>query len=176
MEKERDGTVHHPDYDEEAVLEALVNGIVHRSYSNLGAEVCLNIYDDRIEITSPGVLVSGNPLPKYIDYNFESMRRNPGIADLFWRLGYMNRRGSGLLKITNRTAALFGGDKTHVTYQTRNSFFVVTIDNANYRDDVLSSLGGRKKRDIGISRKRKTNLIASVGSTKDKRWFLKQTI
>ncbi len=197
--KESEGTVYYPDYDEEAILEALVNGIVHRSYSNLGAEVCLNIYNDRIEITSPGVLVSGDPLPKYIDYNFESMRRNPTIADLFWKLGYMNRRGSGLLKITNRTAALFKGDKTHVTYQIRNSFFVVTIDNANYKGDVEASLSARQKQILDyLSKDKQTitslsraldadrksirkdlqkleslNIIASSGSTKDKYWFCK---
>lgn len=72
----------------------------------------MNIYDDRIEITSPGVMVSGNPIPRVVNYPFESMRRNPYIADVFWRLGYMNRRGSGLAKITNSTSKLFNDKKT----------------------------------------------------------------
>lgn len=196
--KEAEGTVYNPDYDEEAILEALVNGIIHRNYNNLGAEVCLNIYEDRIEITSPGVMVSGDPIPKYVDYTFESMRRNPNIADLFWRMGYMNRRGSGLAKITNRTASLFGGRKDHVSYQIRNSFFVVTIDNANYKSMTADSLNDRQRKILGILRSgrqtisalsvtigadRKTvradlekmegmRLVESFGTTKDKYWEL----
>ena len=194
--KESKGTVYNPDYDEEAILEALVNGIIHRNYNNLGAEVCLNIYEDRIEITSPGVMVSGDPLPKYIDYNFESMRRNPNIADLFWKMGYMNRRGSGLAKITNRTANLFNGNKNHVTYQIRNSFFVVAIDNSNYKSFAENSLNDRQSKILELLQKgkqtisnlvkiigadRKTirgdlkklqemNLVVCYGSTKDKYW------
>lgn len=105
-------TIYEPDYDEEAILETLVNAIIHRNYNNIGAEVVMNIYDDRIEITSPGVMVSGNPIPRVVNYPFESMRRNPYIADVFWRLGYMNRRGSGLAKITNSTSKLFNDKKT----------------------------------------------------------------
>lgn len=196
--KEATGTIYEPDYDEQAILESLVNGIIHRNYNNLGAEVCLNIYEDRIEITSPGVMVSGDPLPKYIDYNFESMRRNPLIADVFWRLGYMNRRGSGLAKITNRTNALFKDGKEHVSFQIRNSFFVVTIDNANYDSRKTKNLTDREakiikmlkpgkksiselSKTIGANRKtirldlqrlEDLNLVECNGKTRDKYWQL----
>lgn len=161
--KESKGTVYEPDYDEEALLEGIVNGIIHRDYNNLGAEVCLNIYEDRIEITSPGVMVSGEPVPKYIDYNFESMRRNPYIADLFWRLGYMNRRGSGLAKITNRTNALFKDGKNHVSYQIRNSFFVVMIDNAKQKSKAIGELSNRQKKILAILQSGRKNITEISG-------------
>ena len=50
-------------YDEKALREALVNRIIHREYTRLGAEVCLDIYDNRIEVTFPGSMFSG----KHID-------------------------------------------------------------------------------------------------------------
>lgn len=146
--KEGDGTVYEPDYSDEAILEALVNAIIHRNYNNLGAEVCLNIYDNRIEITSPGIMVSGDPIPRYVDYTYESLRRNPSIADIFWRMGYMNRRGSGLAKITNSTKRLFEDDKEHVSFMIRNSFFVVSIDNANYKSTQYSTTNERQKKII----------------------------
>ena len=130
--KEAGETVYEPDYDEEAIAEALVNGIIHRDYNNPGAEVCLNIYADRIEITSPGGMFSGEKVPEHVDYEMESMRRNPVIADLFWRMRLMNRRGSGLENITEKTNRLFHDGKNHVIYSVSPSFFRVRIDNANY--------------------------------------------
>ena len=159
----------------------------------------MNIYDDRIEITSPGIMVSGDPIPRVVNYPFESMRRNPYIADVFWRLGYMNRRGSGLAKITNSTSKLFNDNGEHVTYQIRNSFFVVTIDNANYVPLEVSNLTNRQKKlyeyikiqsttitnlSNVFSLDRKTvrkdleiledlNLIVSSGTTNNKIWTIK---
>jgi len=43
-----------PDYAERAVMEALVNALIHRDWLIQGAEVHINIYDDRLEISSPG--------------------------------------------------------------------------------------------------------------------------
>ena len=56
-----------PEYDEEALREAVVNGIIHREYTRLGAEVSVDIYDNRIEITSPGSMFSGKRIDKTID-------------------------------------------------------------------------------------------------------------
>jgi len=194
--KNGDETIYTPDYDKEAILEALVNGIIHRNYNNTGAEVCLNIYEDRIEITSPGIMVSGDPVPQHIDYTFESMRRNPIIADVFWKMRYMNRRGSGLAKITSATNKLFNDNKNHVNFQIRNSFFVVTIENANYVEKSLDQLTERQKRILEILKAKETTisdiakiinadrktvrgdltyleslkLVSSSGTTKDKIW------
>ncbi|MCI1245479.1 MAG: putative DNA binding domain-containing protein [Bacilli bacterium] len=141
--KEGTKTIYDPDYDEEAITEALVNGIIHRDYNNHGAEVCLNIYDDRIEISSPGGMFSGEKIPEKIDFAMESMRRNPIISDLFWKLKYMNERGSGLENITNKTNALFKDGMNHVTFSSTSSFFVVRIANSNYRKEAESDLANR---------------------------------
>ena len=55
-ELEKDGgcRVELPDYPERAVLECLVNALIHRDYSDMGSEVHIDIYDDRLEIYSPG--------------------------------------------------------------------------------------------------------------------------
>ncbi len=134
--KESEGTVTEPEYDDVAITEALVNAIIHRDYNIVGAEVCLNIYDNRIEITSPGMMFSGKKIPEMIDYPMESVRRNPIIADVFNRMNLMNRRGSGLSNITNRTNALFNDGRNHVTYSSVDGFFTVIIENALYKMKV----------------------------------------
>ena len=53
------GRVEMPEYDEIAIREVIVNAIIHRQYTNVGFEVTIDIYDDRIVVTSPGPMPSG---------------------------------------------------------------------------------------------------------------------
>ena len=133
--KENGDTIYKYGYDYEAIKEALVNAIVHRDYNVVGSEVVLNIYNDRIEITSPGGMYSGKIIPNVVESVMESKRRNPVVADLFHRMKLMNRRGSGLANITNRTNALFNDNLNHVRYRSDEEFFVVTIENALFGFD-----------------------------------------
>ena len=94
--------------------------------------MCLDIYDDRIEITSPGSMFSGKYIEKTVDQVVASERRNPVIADVFARMKFMERRGSGLKKITDKTNALFDDGRSQVEYYSDTSYFKVTIYNANY--------------------------------------------
>ena len=63
-EKLPDGRKNEPEYAERAVLEALVNHFIHRDYTVMGSEVHLDIYDDRLAITSPGGVYSGQKVLK----------------------------------------------------------------------------------------------------------------
>jgi len=125
-----------PEYDEEAVREAIVNGIIHREYTRLGAEVCIDIYDDRLEVTSPGSMMSGMIIDKEVDDVVASERRNPVLADIFARMKFMERRGSGLKKITDNTNALFNDGKNHVEFFSDRNYFKVTIHNALYGKEI----------------------------------------
>ena len=79
-----------PDYAERAVTEALVNALIHRDYIVLGSEIHIDMFDDRVEITSPGGMFGGGSIQEYDIYSIRSMRRNPVIADLFHRMKYMD--------------------------------------------------------------------------------------
>lgn len=139
--KEAAGRVEMPEYDELAVREALVNAFIHRMYTIPGAEVSLNIYDDRLEVVSPGGMMSGDKIDGTVKEHIPSMRRNPFLADVFARMNFMERRGSGLKKITDRTNTLFNDNENHVEFFSDNSFFTVVIHNANYKlktDDTLN--------------------------------------
>lgn len=57
------------------------------------------MFDDRIEITSPGGMFDGKKFQEVDIQHVPSSRRNPVISDIFHRLKYMERRGSGLKKI-----------------------------------------------------------------------------
>lgn len=49
-----------PDYPDRAVLECLVNALIHRDYMIAGSEVHIDIFDDRMEIYSPGGMMDGS--------------------------------------------------------------------------------------------------------------------
>lgn len=121
-----------PDYPERSVFEALVNALIHRDYLILGSEVHIDIYDDRLIITSHGGMVDGSRVQERDIFNISSTRRNPIIADIFSRLGYMERQGSGFRKITEayHQAHNYREDLEPKFYSDASSF-QVTLYNLN---------------------------------------------
>ena len=92
------------EYVERSYHEALVNAIAHRDYLINGSEVHIDIYDDRLEIYSPGGMPDGSNIQERDPVTVPSTRRNPVLADVFNRLGYMERKGSGFAKILDNYA------------------------------------------------------------------------
>ena len=97
--KASDKRIELPDYPERSVTEGIVNALIHRNYMEVGSEVHIDMYDDRLEIYSPGGMFDGVNVQDRDIMNVPSRRRNPIIADMFSRLSYMERRGSGFKKI-----------------------------------------------------------------------------
>lgn len=89
------------DYPFKAVREVLVNAMIHRDYQIIGTEIHVDMFDDRLEITSPGGMLSGSRIQEMDLRRVPSMRRNEIISDIFGRLHYMDRRGSGIGRILN---------------------------------------------------------------------------
>ena len=78
-----------------------MNALIHRDYQSIGAEVHVDMYDDRMEISSPGGMINGSRIQDMDLRRVPSMRRNEIISDTFGRLHYMERRGSGIRRILN---------------------------------------------------------------------------
>ena len=95
-----------PDYSDRAIFEGLVNHLIHRDYTVMGGEVHIDIYDDRVELVSPGAMLDGTQIQDRDIFKVPSMRRNPVIADVFTQLDYMEKRGSGLRKMRELTEKL----------------------------------------------------------------------
>ena len=80
-----------------AYREAVANAIVHRNYL-IEADVRIEIYDNRIEVISPGGLPIGITKEEYLDGRI-SIIRNKIIADIFVRLGIIERLATGIRRI-----------------------------------------------------------------------------
>lgn len=131
--KEARYRVDKPDYADRAVTEALVNALIHRDYIVMGSEIHIDMYDDRLEIQSPGGMFEGKPIQECDIAAITSVRRNPVIADLFHRMKFMERRGSGLKKIVSETEKLPGyTEQLRPEFYSTPSDFRVVLKNANY--------------------------------------------
>lgn len=152
------GRVEMPEYPEQAVHEALVNALIHRDYMESGSEIHIDIFDDRMEIYSPGGMLDGS-IVQHLDIdNVASKRRNPVIADIFSRMHFMERRGSGFKKIKAdyRRAVNYCMELDPLFRSTPTSFFV-TLYNLNYNVPLEKVLIDPKK----VSVDDKKVLIAS---------------
>ncbi|MBL7073562.1 MAG: putative DNA binding domain-containing protein [Candidatus Omnitrophica bacterium] len=102
-----------------ALREALVNALIHRDYNMQGTSIYVEVYDDRVVIVNPGGVPSG--ITK-LNFGKESIRRNLVIADLFHRMGMVERVGSGIKKM--RDLMNEAGLKEPV-FETENFFRVI---------------------------------------------------
>lgn len=139
--KENDYREELPDYPERAVTEAIANAIIHRDYMQMGSEIHIDMYDDRLEVYSPGGMMDGRLIQQLNPLTVPSKRRNPLLADFFSRLGLMERRGSGMKKIINTYRRYEHLSDYHAPEFTSNaSEFHVTLWNLNYKGEIMEEL------------------------------------
>lgn len=84
------------DYPVEAIREAVLNAVIHRDYG-LGGYTLVSVFDDRIEIVSLGGLMRGvemNDIMLGVSY-----LRNKRLAEIFYRLHFIEAYGTGISKI-----------------------------------------------------------------------------
>ena len=82
------------EYPVKAIREVLRNAVVHRDYALLGKDIKVAVYDDMVEVTSPGKL-----LPSIDFQDMEARQsdiRNKVIAPVFKKLGIIDQWGNGL--------------------------------------------------------------------------------
>lgn len=113
------------DYPEYALREALLNAIIHRDYNFTGS-ILVSLFDDHFEITSLGGLVKGLSIEDL--YNGVSESRNPNLANIFYRLRYVECFGTGIGRIIESYKDY---DKEPLILNTENAF-KVTLYNINY--------------------------------------------
>ncbi len=76
--------------------EAIINALSHRDYYDKGARIAIEVFNDRVEISNPGGLVSG--IPK-TEFGKRSLTRNPLIFGLFERIKMVEQIGSGIVRM-----------------------------------------------------------------------------
>ncbi len=82
---------------EKAFREAIANALVHRAW-DVRASIKISMFEDRIEISSPGGLPAGIGREEYLNGQI-SVLRNPILGNVFFRLKYIEKFGTGIMRI-----------------------------------------------------------------------------
>lgn len=134
----------------EAFREALANAIVHRAWDTK-RYIQIAMYEDRIEINSPGGLPKGVSEEEYL-YGNISVLRNPIIAGVFFRLDIIEQFGTGIARINDEYAHSISKPHFEVTENNIRIVLPVTdIDKLDLSEDELA-VYGLVKEEIELSR------------------------
>lgn len=159
-EKLPNGRKNKPEYAERAVLEAMVNHFIHRDYTIMGSEVHLDIYDDRLTVTSPGGMYNGMLIQDLDIADVSSERRNPILANVMAQLDYMEKRGSGLTRICNETQALDGyKDELKPVFKSTPTQFQTIIFASSDKQNVGDFVGDMSETKLTERQQKILNLI-----------------
>ncbi len=150
-----------PLYPPLALREALVNAICHRDYTIAGGAIFVAIYDDRLEVTSLGLLPPGVTVAD-LKRDHASRLRNPLIAGVFYRRGLIEQWGRGTQKIVEWCVA---AGQPEPEFEEQAGAVVVRFRPSGYHPPL------RVGHDL-TDRQRKTLLILSGGE----RWMVKDIL
>lgn len=114
-----------------AVREALINAIVHRDYTLAGSDIKIGIYDDRLEIISPGMLPFAVDLAAIKSGVFHL--RNKMIGRIFRELGLIEQWGTGIKRIYSECKKQ---ELIEPDFKELGNFFKVTI--FNQKNNLIS--------------------------------------
>ncbi|MDK9712027.1 helix-turn-helix domain-containing protein [Acidaminobacter sp.] len=142
---------------EVALREAVTNAVCHRDYFEKGAQVMIEIFDDRVVISNPGGLPKGLEVK---NFGKISMARNPVIASLLEKCDYIEKMGTGIQRMRIAMA------EKHLPEPEFDfeGFFIVTL----YRNSKQVRQGIEKDRDhedLGIEGRILELMMADSGVT-----------
>lgn len=109
-----------------AIREALVNAVTHRDYAITGSKVLLEVFDGRVDVTSPGALPNHMTVERVMA-GANPRSRNDSMAYFMAAMGYMEQRGRGWL-IMRREMRAFNETEPTLMQDVRNKFVRVTFN------------------------------------------------
>ena len=147
------------EYPLEAIREAIINALAHRSYHIVGSEVHIDIYTDRLTIYSPGGMPNKGIIQKLDIFDLDSIRRNKVICSVFNYMDFMERRGSGLARIYESYDDF---DKKPV-FSSDTDRFKVTFPSKMYEVDEGGVINGAESgAESGALNKLETEVFAKI--------------
>jgi len=130
-----------PEINKDALREAIINAFCHRNYS-INQEVQIAIFKDRVEILNPGKLVGSLKIKDILSKTI-SIRRNELISEIFHRIKYIEKWGTGISKIRKlepETTFEEVGDFFLVTFKRKNNLVNVEKTREKTREKIISAI------------------------------------
>lgn len=140
------------DYPTYSLREGLLNAVIHRSYY-FDSSILISLYDDKFEIVSMGGLIDGITIQDI--FKGVSSSRNPNLANIFYRLGYVESFGTGIGRIM---ASYENYEKKPIFDTTYNTFSII-LPNINYQENIKTIIADLTQDEIIIEYLNKYNKI-----------------
>lgn len=157
------------EYPITAIREVIRNAVIHRDYSFTGKDIKIAIFDDKIEVTSPGKLM---PSVDFSDMESgQSDIRNKTLAPVFKRLGIIEQWGNGLKLIKEELNTY---PEVEFSWKEPGIAFRVTFTNKNHQqeqefqyefEDELSAVGTKlalSRHQVGTKLEPGWNQVAEI--------------
>jgi len=138
-----------------AIREAVVNAVVHANYAQLGSPIRVAIFDDRIEIESPGLLPFGLTVEDILQG--VSKLRNRVIGRVFRELHLIEQWGSGIQRMTSACAE---AGLSAPIFEEIGTHFRVTLFTTKVRPALADDIDRQVLELLGDGRSRPTSVIA----------------
>ena len=153
----------------EAFREAVANALMHRTW-DVQANVQVALYNDRVVVTSPGSLPAGLTTEQYL-YGQISVLRNPIVAEVFLKLDYIEKFGTGIARIRRA----YRDSLSQPIFDVRGGMVTVTLpvtdafEGSEEEVQVLKALSGGRvmsrseiEKQAGLSRTRTLTALESL--------------
>ena len=118
---------------EEAFREAIANALIHRVW-DMDSQIRVSMFDDRVEVVSPGGLPPGITEDEYLDGKL-SVLRNRNLANVFYRLGFVEVFGTGIARIKELYKESLSQPAFEVSENTIHLVLPVVEKNLDLTDD-----------------------------------------
>ena len=118
---------------EAAFREAIANALIHRAW-DVESQIRVFMFDDRVEVVSPGGLPSGITEKEYLSGKI-SVLRNRNLANVFYRLGFVEIFGTGIARIKQLYEESLRKPDFEVTENTIKIMLPVYEENMNLTED-----------------------------------------
>ena len=135
--KKDTGRINLDAYPKRALFEGLVNAIAHRDYFLDGSQIQIDMFKDRLEISSPGKFYRGDNIEKTYDLsNIISKRRNDLISSILVMCNVMEAAGTGFEKIMEEYKDY--GDEYRPFICSSSDHFTLTLPDLTYREGMVN--------------------------------------
>jgi ATP-dependent DNA helicase RecG len=139
----------------------VINAVCHRDYLEQGAQVMVEVFDDRVEIYNPGGLPKGLTAK---DFGRRSVCRNPRIAGLLLRCNYIEKMGSGIERI-REALAKENCPEVRIRY---NTMFTLDFPRPTYKEEDLGrAIVTSEKTSEKVSEKTSEKIVRHILADKD---------
>ena len=141
--------------------EAIINILSHRDYFDKGATIIVELFDDRIEISNPGGLVSAI---SRAEFGKRSHSRNPLIFGLFARMQLVEQVGSGINRMNN---LMLEAGLSAPEYNTEGMFSIILKrpkynDDSETKDTVGDELSDKHRYKLGDSTRNELKTVVKT--------------